>query len=84
MKKKIFVSIWRKKINDTLVVDLTASKEDVHLFIIQISLMFKKKAYQKLEEKHPRGWIGPEGSLLWNPDDQNMGQATSNLQVTHF
>ena len=50
-EKKIFVSIWRKKINDTLVVDLTASKEDVHLIIIQISLMFKKKAYQKLSFK---------------------------------
>ena len=24
------------------------------------------------------------GSLLWNPDDPNLGQATSNLQVTHF
>ena len=51
-EKKIFVSILRKKNNDTLVVDLTASKEDVHLFIIQISLMFKKKAYQKLSFKY--------------------------------
>ena len=50
--KKYLCQFEEKKINDTLVVrlvvDLTASKEDVHLFIIQISLMFKKKAYQKL------------------------------------
>ena len=23
-------------------------------------------------------------SLLWNADDQNLGQESSNLQVTHF
>ena len=41
MKKK-YLSI-RKKSNDILVVDSTASKEDVHY-----SNQFKKKAYQKL------------------------------------
>ena len=29
-------------------------------------------------------WIGPGGCLLWNPDDQNLGQATSDVQATQF
>ena len=36
-------------------------------------------------ERHQLGdWIGPGGCLLWNPDDQNLGQATSDVQATQF
>ena len=29
-------------------------------------------------------WIGPGGCLLWTPDDQKLGQETSDVQATQF
>ena len=56
-----------------------------------LKISFKKKGHQKrsfieiyLDSDHNEDRNSQGGSLLWNPDDPNLGQATSNLQVTHF
>ena len=45
----------------------------------------KSKWISTKTKRHQLGdWICPGGCLLWNPDDQNLGQATSDVQATQF